>query len=168
MERRAKCPIAILLYRYLTLIVKRGLTTALIMAMLLPTLIFLTYRVYHEPSSIPFADMASVLVPRPDQESPANNTTCSHDLERIPTTYHLKLAINVTDDQLADLASAVSPGGSWSPHNCRSKYRVNIIVPYRNRSGQLRTFIHYAHRFLQRQQIDYTIVIVQQVDDRGD
>ena len=38
-----------------------------------------------------------------------------------------------------------------------------IIVPYRGREEHLQLFIHYIHPFLQKQQVDYRIFIVEQV-----
>jgi hypothetical protein len=40
---------------------------------------------------------------------------------------------------------------------------VAIIVPYRDREDHLRTFLLNIHRFLQRQQNEYGIYIVEQV-----
>ena len=44
--------------------------------------------------------------------------------------------------------------------------KVAIIVPYRDREDHLRTFLLNIHRFLQRQQNEYGIYIVEQVHRR--
>ena len=41
--------------------------------------------------------------------------------------------------------------------------QVAIIVPYRNRSEQLKIFLRHMHPFLQRQQLSYQIFIIEQV-----
>uniref|UniRef100_A0A1I8BYK8 Beta-1,4-N-acetylgalactosaminyltransferase n=1 Tax=Meloidogyne hapla TaxID=6305 RepID=A0A1I8BYK8_MELHA len=57
------------------------------------------------------------------------------------------------------------PGGHWRPKECKSRQKVAIVVPYRNREPHLRTFLHNMHRFLQKQQLDYAIFVVEQVGD---
>ena len=54
-------------------------------------------------------------------------------------------------------------GGSWRPSNCTSRHRIAIVVPYRDRVQHLRIFLHHMHPFLQRQLVDYSIYIVEQV-----
>ena len=36
---------------------------------------------------------------------------------------------------------------------------------FRNREPHLRTFLHNIHRFLQKQQLDYAIFVVEQIGD---
>ena len=54
-------------------------------------------------------------------------------------------------------------GGSWKPSNCTSRHRIAVVVPYRDRQQHLRIFLRHMHPFLQRQMLDYTIYIVEQV-----
>lgn len=56
----------------------------------------------------------------------------------------------------------LGPGGRYHPPNCQAHYKVAIIIPYRNREEHLRLFIQHMHPFLQRQQIDYGIFVVEQ------
>ena len=58
--------------------------------------------------------------------------------------------------------SDLYPGGHWFPRTCRSEQRVAIVVCYRFRELHLKLFLNNIHRFLQQQQIDYTIFIVNQ------
>lgn len=53
-------------------------------------------------------------------------------------------------------------GGRWRPPECNARHKVAIIVPYRDREDHLRTFLLNIHRFLQRQQNEYGIYIVEQ------
>ena len=55
-------------------------------------------------------------------------------------------------------------GGSWRPSNCSARHRIAVVVPYRDRQQHLRIFLRYMHPFLQRQLLDYTIYVVEQVD----
>ena len=43
-----------------------------------------------------------------------------------------------------------------------STHTVAIVVPYRDRPQHLPVFLHHMHFFLQRQELDYTIFIVEQ------
>lgn len=54
-------------------------------------------------------------------------------------------------------------GGHWKPLNCLARYKVALVVPYRNRDEQLRIFLNHMHPYLQRQLIDYSIYIVEVV-----
>ncbi|CAF1499466.1 unnamed protein product, partial [Adineta ricciae] len=57
--------------------------------------------------------------------------------------------------------SSIQLGGHWSPPHCTAHYRVAIIIPYRNRDMQLRIFLNFMHPFLQKQQIDYQIYLIE-------
>ncbi|XP_066276627.1 uncharacterized protein [Branchiostoma lanceolatum] len=56
----------------------------------------------------------------------------------------------------------VRPGGRWNPPYCKSRHKVAIIVPYRDREQHLRIFLKHMHPLLKRQQLDYGIYIVEQ------
>ncbi|XP_077557173.1 beta-1,4-N-acetylgalactosaminyltransferase bre-4-like [Haemaphysalis longicornis] len=58
-------------------------------------------------------------------------------------------------------------GGRFSPKECISRHRVAILIPYRNRSEHLRIFIYNIHKVLSRQQLDYGVFVIEQVDDEG-
>jgi beta-1,4-galactosyltransferase 1 len=56
---------------------------------------------------------------------------------------------------------AIEPGGHWRPKNCTAKNRVAIIIPYRDRENDLKIFLRHMHPFLIRQQLDYSIYLVE-------
>ena len=58
----------------------------------------------------------------------------------------------------------VKLGGRWRPLDCRSHSRVAIIVPYRNREHHLSVFLNHMHTLLRRQEIDYGIFVIEEVD----
>jgi len=60
------------------------------------------------------------------------------------------------------LTLTVKTGGSYEPTECRARYNVAIVVPYRDREAHLKAFLANLHPFLQRQQLAYTIFIVEQ------
>lgn len=53
--------------------------------------------------------------------------------------------------------------GLWGPTDCKPDEKLAIIVPYRNRDEHLRLFIKHMHEFLRRQQLMYTIFVINQV-----
>ena len=58
---------------------------------------------------------------------------------------------------------SIQSGGHWFPLNCTARYRVAIIIPYRDRDMQLRIFLNFMHPFLQKQQLDYQIFLIEPV-----
>lgn len=60
----------------------------------------------------------------------------------------------------------ILPGGQWRPTNCRPLFNVAIILPYRNRKTQLTIFMNFIHPFLQAQNLDYRIFVVEQSPTR--
>ncbi|CAN7988765.1 unnamed protein product, partial [Ixodes hexagonus] len=56
----------------------------------------------------------------------------------------------------------VMNGGWFKPKECRSRHRVAILIPYRNREEHLRVFLYNMHQMLPRQQIDYRIFVIEQ------
>jgi hypothetical protein len=59
----------------------------------------------------------------------------------------------------------LKPGGHGVPDNCRVLKSVALIVPFRCRGEHLLLFLQHMHPFLRRQQLDYTIFIVEQDGD---
>lgn len=129
------------------------------------TLLGFAFQWWSYPVYVSFQDMNQFLEPKLELYSDGVKL-CDHNLTKYLTKDRLQPIFNITSADLYSLSLYVSKGGSWSPPDCRSKYRVNIIVPYRNRHTQLYVFLHYLHRFLMRQEIDYRIVIVEQSQEK--
>ncbi|KAF2359748.1 Galactosyltransferase N-terminal [Trinorchestia longiramus] len=53
-------------------------------------------------------------------------------------------------------------GGRWRPPHCQSRHKVAVIIPYRARPQHLAMLLRHLHSFLQRQQLDYGIFVVEQ------
>ncbi|ENN77797.1 beta-1,4-N-acetylgalactosaminyltransferase bre-4 isoform X3 [Dendroctonus ponderosae] len=58
--------------------------------------------------------------------------------------------------------SWLQPGGHWAPSNCTVEKKVAIIIPFRSRGEHLLLFLQHMHPFLKKQQLDYTIFVVEQ------
>ena len=61
--------------------------------------------------------------------------------------------------------SAIKLGGLSSPLECKSRYKVAIIVPYRNRETNLKIFLRHMHPFLIKQQLDYGIYLIEPIQN---
>jgi hypothetical protein len=74
-------------------------------------------------------------------------------------------ALRKEDERTTELRlskSGVQIGGKYQPSECKSSHKVAIVVPYRKRIEQLKIFLSYMHPFLKRQQLEYTIFVVEQ------
>nr|SVE74610.1 EOG090X0MWD [Daphnia barbata] len=89
---------------------------------------------------------------------------CVHQYEKQLSKKVVTVSFNVSDLELKTLRkqSNIGLGGAWAPTDCTSKYRVNIVIPYRDRLDQLRAFLHYFHRYLQAQEIAYQVIVIEQ------
>ncbi|XP_068736891.1 beta-1,4-galactosyltransferase 4-like [Montipora capricornis] len=58
----------------------------------------------------------------------------------------------------------VENGGQWTP-NCRSRQKVAVIVPFRDRHEHLNIFLRHMHQFLRWQLLDYRIFVIEQADN---
>ncbi|XP_030067200.1 beta-1,4-galactosyltransferase 3 isoform X2 [Microcaecilia unicolor] len=56
----------------------------------------------------------------------------------------------------------VTKGGRYKPPDCESIHKTAVIIPHRNREQHLKYLLYYLHPFLQRQQLNYGIYIIQQ------
>lgn len=84
-----------------------------------------------------------------------------------PVGHVLPVTTDVDIAMVERLHPELSPGGRWSPPSCQSRHRVALIMPYRAREAHLAMLMRHLHPFLQRQQLDYTIVVVEQAGENG-
>ena len=61
-----------------------------------------------------------------------------------------------------DLSYTVKTGGRYEPTECRARFNLAIVIPFRDRESHLTAFLANFHLFLQRQQLAYTIFIIEQ------
>ncbi|XP_068233892.1 beta-1,4-galactosyltransferase 4-like [Palaemon carinicauda] len=76
-----------------------------------------------------------------------------------------KVEENVTLEEAEARVRGVKSGGLWAPSNCHPRWRVAVIVPYRGRYSQIGSFMNHMHPFLQRQELNYSIYIIEQEGD---
>ncbi|KAE8293531.1 Beta-1,4-galactosyltransferase 3 [Larimichthys crocea] len=77
-----------------------------------------------------------------------------------PVSVHLSSPLSL--EEIRQRNPLVLPGGRYRPPDCEPRHHTAIVVPYRNRQTHLRALLYHLHPFLQRQQIHYSIYIVQQ------
>ncbi|CAF1150121.1 unnamed protein product [Rotaria sordida] len=77
---------------------------------------------------------------------------------KIPVIYRLYPFSTIERHHSADLHF----GGHWFRKTCQAKQRLAMIVPYRNRESHLKLFLDAMHPFLRKQQLDYTIFVINQ------
>lgn len=70
---------------------------------------------------------------------------------------------NTTLDELESSLSFLRERGRWRPRECVARQRLAIIIPYVDRERHLRIFLNHMHRFLQRQLLDYSIFVIEQL-----
>nr|XP_040023064.1 beta-1,4-galactosyltransferase 1-like [Gasterosteus aculeatus aculeatus]XP_040023065.1 beta-1,4-galactosyltransferase 1-like [Gasterosteus aculeatus aculeatus] len=57
---------------------------------------------------------------------------------------------------------ALQQGGRYKPSDCIAQQKVAIIIAFRNRHEHLIYWLHYLHPILMRQQLDYTVYVINQ------
>ncbi|CAB0029947.1 unnamed protein product [Trichogramma brassicae] len=96
------------------------------------------------------------------QFSESNNDSCEILVDNHSMMFRYADLGSIDAAEDSALRLGISPGGRWRPTRCRARVDVAIVVPYRGRARQLITFLAYMHPFLQSQQLDYQIIVVEQ------
>ncbi|XP_071807231.1 LOW QUALITY PROTEIN: beta-1,4-galactosyltransferase 6-like [Asterias amurensis] len=55
-----------------------------------------------------------------------------------------------------------TPGGHWRPRNCEPRWKVAVIVPFRDRFTQLPIFLRHLVPFLKAQLLEFGIYVIEQ------
>ena len=98
---------------------------------------------------------------RPDTESDsrAENLLTLQQLQREAVT---RGNLSLTSPPL----SYCTPAGICQPDQDRERLPlVALVVPFRDRQLQLEIFLSYMHTFLHKQNLNYTIIVVEQLSD---
>lgn len=75
------------------------------------------------------------------------------------------IAVSKSPPDLAAMEKAfakVKQGGIGVPEDCVARYRVAIVIPFRDRFPHLMTLLYNLHPLLLRQQLDYQIFVIEQ------
>ena len=91
----------------------------------------------------------------PPSGSTAKNLLLLQQLQRAPSAGNFSL-----------VTSYCNSAGICQPRHAGQRLPlVAVVVPYRNRQTQLEIFLHYMHNFLQKQNLNYTIIVVEQLSE---
>ncbi|XP_053320056.1 beta-1,4-galactosyltransferase 1-like isoform X2 [Spea bombifrons] len=83
----------------------------------------------------------------------------------IPPSLHtltINTSIKVTFEKIIAENTNVQYGGHGKPESCQAHQKIAIVIPYRNREPHLKMWLYNMHPFLQKQQADYGIYVVEQ------
>lgn len=83
------------------------------------------------------------------------------DLDPCPHCCHAAIKDSNNLHSTSETITSIQPGGYFKPNNCTARERLVIVVPYRDREQHLKTFLRYMHQFLQAQQLEYVIYVVE-------
>ena len=78
--------------------------------------------------------------------------------------YHYR---NQTEAEILAENPQLLPGGTWRPTECTARHRVAVVIPYRDRQEHLVVLLSHLIPILTRQQLDYHILVVEQVGKTG-
>jgi len=120
------------------------------------------------PSELYRSELAQMIPTKPvilSTSPPLFNNTLT-DCPMIPATLQGRFPVQTKQipefDEINNEFPYLELGGRFKPTDCKPRHKVAVIVPYRDREEHLKTFILNIHRFLQRQQNEYGIYIVEQ------
>ena len=74
-----------------------------------------------------------------------------------------KESLDAVEERFKDLLDI---GGFYTPTKCKARYRVCVITPTRDREEHLPIFLKNLHPFLMKQNIEYKIIVVEQIAGR--
>ena len=90
-----------------------------------------------------------------------HNSVCNSVLY---SDHSMNVSLEDVDEQaLQSRFPTVTVGQGWTPTNCNPKFKIAIIVPFRDREAHLRIFLSNLIPFLQLQQNSFQVFIIDQV-----
>uniref|UniRef100_A0A8C8VHN1 Beta-1,4-galactosyltransferase n=1 Tax=Pelusios castaneus TaxID=367368 RepID=A0A8C8VHN1_9SAUR len=71
----------------------------------------------------------------------------------------------ISFDEIQDVFSKdldIEPGGHWKPKDCKPRWKVAILIPFRNRHEHLPIFFRHLIPMLQKQRLEFAFYVVEQ------
>ncbi|XP_030346113.1 beta-1,4-galactosyltransferase 6 isoform X2 [Strigops habroptila] len=71
----------------------------------------------------------------------------------------------ISFDEIQQLFSKdldIKPGGHWKPKDCKPRWKVAILIPFRNRHEHLPIFFRHLIPMLQKQRLEFAFYVVEQ------
>ncbi|XP_040027250.2 beta-1,4-galactosyltransferase 2 [Gasterosteus aculeatus] len=128
------------------------------------------HHYYYYNLSRPNATLASYLVPSAQPEtnqtpSPKPLPPCPDNPPGLVGRLLIEFSSQMTMERVQRENPNVTDGGRYTPPDCRPRWKVAIIIPFRHRENHLKYWLHYLHPILRRQRIDYGIYIINQLGE---
>ncbi|XP_037748636.1 beta-1,4-galactosyltransferase 6 isoform X3 [Chelonia mydas] len=87
--------------------------------------------------------------------------------EKLPYMRGL-ISVNMSEisfDEIQEVFSKdldIEPGGHWKPKDCKPRWKVAILIPFRNRHEHLPIFFRHLIPMLQKQRLEFAFYVVEQ------
>jgi hypothetical protein len=97
------------------------------------------------------------------------NPICNLSTDYYHRSDDYKIKIDTREYELTEIESKLSKysikNGHWSPFSCKSKFKVAILIPYRDRLSNLKLFLLNMHQFFIKQFLFYTIYLIEPLEN---
>jgi hypothetical protein len=90
-----------------------------------------------------------------------NDSNTNYEDWLLWNTNNMTGLLNMSNEFFGSNGQRIELGGHWTPKECKSNFKIAIIIPYRDRLPHLKVLLYYLHLILQRQQLDYRIFVVE-------
>ncbi|TKS77712.1 Beta-1,4-galactosyltransferase 5 [Collichthys lucidus] len=83
-----------------------------------------------------------------------------------------RLEVNMSEISLEEVErslleeESIAPGGYWKPKDCLPRWKVAILVPFRNRHEHLPILLRHLVPVLQKQRLHFAFYFIEQVTNR--
>ncbi|KAG5838364.1 beta-1,4-galactosyltransferase 5 isoform X1 [Anguilla rostrata] len=77
-----------------------------------------------------------------------------------------EIALEDVERSLLEGDPSLAAGGHWKPHDCVPRWKVAILVPFRNRHEHLPILLRHLIPALQRQRIQFGFYVIEQVGNK--
>ncbi|EMP36727.1 Beta-1,4-galactosyltransferase 6 [Chelonia mydas] len=87
--------------------------------------------------------------------------------EKLPYMRGL-ISVNMSEisfDEIQEVFSKdldIEPGGHWKPKDCKPRWKVAVLIPFRNRHEHLPIFFRHLIPMLQKQRLEFAFYVVEQ------
>ncbi|XP_064409703.1 beta-1,4-galactosyltransferase 6 [Latimeria chalumnae] len=86
--------------------------------------------------------------------------------EKLPSMKgHISINMSeITLDEIHQLFqdASMEPGGHWKPQDCKPRWKVAILIPFRNRHEHLPILFRHLIPLLQRQHLEFAFYVIEQ------
>ncbi|KAF4077837.1 hypothetical protein AMELA_G00192640 [Ameiurus melas] len=76
-----------------------------------------------------------------------------------------EISLSRVEKNLLRSDSSIRLGGHWKPHDCIPRWKVAILVPFRNRHEHLPILLRHLVPVLQRQRLQFGFYVIEQAGD---